>query len=395
MKNIKTFILFFLVMFVIGTDTFLISPLLPTLSKIYEIPTSISGWMVSAYALGYALFALIAGPISDGLDRKKVMTYGLIAFAVSTFLCGLAPSFQVMILCRLLAGISASFVTPQVWASIPVLVQPKEIVKAMGYATAGLSISQLIGLPIGSYLAAFSWHTPFFTIAVCSILLTVIIAIVLPHINISKNKNDEKKASISHIYIDLLKTPRATRYFLAYFIFQTGSFAAFTFIGSWFTRDFNLLVGGVGTAMISLGLGNTIGSLFGSNLSKKLGEPKALKLFLSCLIVLYFALPFANTLIVAEAILFAIYLINGCIFPVLMTIMQSLSSTARGTVSALANAAMYGGTTLGGIIGGFLFSHFNGFFGVSFFTSIIYILAMIIYFSTGIFKDKIANTAAN
>ena len=53
----------------------LISPLLTTLSSLYHIDTSISGWMVSAYAIGYALFALVSGPISDGRDRKKVMVY--------------------------------------------------------------------------------------------------------------------------------------------------------------------------------------------------------------------------------------------------------------------------------------------------------------------------------
>lgn len=114
----KYSIIFFLTMFLIGTDTFLISPLLPTLSNLYHIPTAISGWMVSAYAIGYAVFALFSGPISDGRDRKKVMTWGLLAFALSTFLCGFAFNFQLMLLFRLLAGISASFVTPQVWASI-------------------------------------------------------------------------------------------------------------------------------------------------------------------------------------------------------------------------------------------------------------------------------------
>lgn len=107
-------------MFLIGTDTFLISPLLPTLSSLYGISTSISGWMVSAYAIGYALFALISGPISDGLDRKKVMIWGLISFTISTFLCSFAMNFQLMLLFRFLAGVSASFVTPQIWASIPV-----------------------------------------------------------------------------------------------------------------------------------------------------------------------------------------------------------------------------------------------------------------------------------
>ncbi|PGD40780.1 hypothetical protein COM36_33315, partial [Bacillus toyonensis] len=72
--------------------------------------------MVSSYALGYAIFALIAGPISDGLNRKKVMIYGMIAFSVSTFLCGLAPNFWTMVIFRFIAGVSAAFVTPQVWA---------------------------------------------------------------------------------------------------------------------------------------------------------------------------------------------------------------------------------------------------------------------------------------
>ena len=123
-------------MFIIGTDTFLISPLLTTLSSLYHIDTSISGWMVSAYTIGYALFALVSGPISDGRDRKKVMVYGWVAFTISTFLCGFANSFALMFLFRFLAGISASFVTSQVWASIPVVVEKKNIVQVMGYATA-------------------------------------------------------------------------------------------------------------------------------------------------------------------------------------------------------------------------------------------------------------------
>lgn len=119
-------------MFIIGTDTFLISPLLTTLSSLYHIDTSISGWMVSAYTIGYALFALVSGPISDGRDRKKVMVYSCLAFTISTFLCGFANSFALMFLFRFLAGISASFVTSQVWASIPVVVEKKEYCSGNG-----------------------------------------------------------------------------------------------------------------------------------------------------------------------------------------------------------------------------------------------------------------------
>lgn len=382
----KIFILVFLIMFLIGTDTFLVSPLLPTLTETYGISASISGWLVSAYALGYALFALISGPMSDRLDRKKVMVGGLIAFSLSTFACGLAPTFQTMLLCRFLAGVSASFVTPQVWASIPIIVEPKNIVKTMGYASAGLSISQLVGIPIGSYLASYTWHTPFFTIATFSLLLLISIAILFPSIKAQQGV-DKEPLSLRKTYSGLLRTKGVVKYLFAYFVFQTGTFTSFTFIGSWFTRNFGLVLSGVGTAMIAIGLGNTIGSLYGNRIVKKLGEAKTLLYALPILVILYIVLPFAPNLLSAEIVLFVIFLTNGCVFPLLMAMLQSFTTTARGTASSLSNSAMYAGTTLGGIIGGFLFAGVTGFTGVSIFTAVVYFISIGLFYSSGVFQS--------
>ncbi|MTT31734.1 MFS transporter [Terrilactibacillus sp. BCM23-1] len=381
MKKIS--ILFFFITFVIGTDTFLVSPLLPTLRHTYHVSPDISGWLVSAYALGYVCFALIAGPISDGMDRKKIMIYGLMAFVMSTFLCGLASNFWLMIVFRFIAGISASFVTPQVWASIPHLVKSENIVRSMGYATAGLSISQVIGVPIGSYLAVSSWRIPFFSIAGAALILLFPIILMLPSI---PSVRQGKKQSLVSTYSQLFVTPRATKYFIAYFLFQLGNFASFSFIGSWFTKDFSLGVAEIGTAMFTLGVGNTIGSLFGSSVVKKLGEAKSLYVSLVVLAVLYAILPFSLNLIMAEIILTFIFLIGGFVFPVFMSTMQSLSITARGTISALSSATMYFGTTIGGIIGGILLSHFSGFIGVAWFTTLLYIFSLVVYRSSGLFN---------
>ena len=79
----------FFTMFAIGTDTFLVAPLLPLLQRELDVPLARAGWLVSAYALGYALFALVAGPVSDRHDRRRVILSGLAAFAVFTCACGL------------------------------------------------------------------------------------------------------------------------------------------------------------------------------------------------------------------------------------------------------------------------------------------------------------------
>lgn len=377
-------LMFFLTMFLIGTDTFLISPLLPTLSNLYGISTALSGWMVSAYAIGYAAFALISGPISDGRDRKKVMLWGLFAFSISTFACGFASSFPLMLLFRLLAGISASFVTPQVWASIPVVVKGPDIVKVMGYATAGLSVSQLVGIPIGSYLAVVSWHTPFFVISGAAILLLILNLVALPELEIGKREH----FSFLKTYTNVFHNSLALQYLFAYFVFQAGSFTAITFISTWFTRDFGLTLTGIGTAMIAIGAGNLIGSLFGGQMAAHLSLEKALLFELLALIVLYLSLPWVHTFWLAETMLTAVFLFNGFIFPLFMTTLQGTATNARSTISSLSNAAMYLGETLAGIVGGILFKQFHGYFGISIFAAIMILIALWLYMRSGIFRKQ-------
>jgi predicted MFS family arabinose efflux permease len=115
-----------------------------------------AGWMIGAYTLGSAIFALIAGPLSDGWNRKSVLVCGLLGFAVSTMLCGFAYSFWSMCLFRFVAGISAAFTAPQVWASIPAVMPAAKISKTMGIAFSGLAASQALGVPNGSWLAVSS-----------------------------------------------------------------------------------------------------------------------------------------------------------------------------------------------------------------------------------------------
>lgn len=109
---------------------------------------------------------------------------------------------------RLLAGISAAFASPQVWAAIPQLVQPHKVLKAMGVATAGLAFSQMLGVPIGSYLATAGWQTPFMVIGCCTFLIVIWTAVLLPALPPSIQK--QKAPSIRNRYRSLLQgsTPK-------------------------------------------------------------------------------------------------------------------------------------------------------------------------------------------
>ncbi|HDR8178449.1 MULTISPECIES: MFS transporter [Bacillus cereus group] len=368
---------FFMIMFMIGTDTFLISPLLPTLQQVYHVSTELSGWMVSSYALGYAGFALVAGPISDGLNRKKVMVLGMSFFAISTFFCGIAPSFLWMLTFRFLAGVSAAFVSPQVWASIPLLIEKKQIVKAIGVATAGLSISQILGLPLGAYLATIHYTIPFYFIGILSALLVILIYVVLPEIQ-SVHIGGNKKAILQR-YKQLLTDSKVSLSYFAYFVFQTGNFAAFSFFGVWLSIQFGLQVDEVGTAMLVLGLGNLIGNIFGPRIVNKIGYNLSFYGGIIFTAVLYVLLPHVKNIVLVELLFFALFFVTGILFVLMMRHLQNMSSVARGTGAALANASMYIGQMIGAAIAGMLFAISHNFILIGSFTALLYIGALFLF----------------
>ncbi|RUS45658.1 MFS transporter [Cohnella sp. AR92] len=361
--------LFFLIMFMIGTDTFLVSPLLPTLQAEFGVSTESAGWMLSAYALGSALFALIAGPLSDGWNRRIVLLCGLTAFSICTFLCGFANGFWTMCLFRLLAGVSAAFTAPQVWASIPSVMPPQRIARTMGLAFSGLAASQAFGVPIGSWLASGGWSVPFWTIGCASLLLAVFAFFALP----SMPASAESTASVGSIlrrYVPLARSGRARAGFSAYLLLHLGSGAAFAFSGKWLADSFGLSVGRIGTAMIFLGLGSLLGSTLSSLAARKLGSGVAVAVAMTGAIALYALLPRLTVVSAATAVYFAIFMLLGIVFPLVMGALTSLNASLRGTISSLANATMNGANTLGAWLAGLMFVHLGGYSAIGIFAAV-------------------------
>lgn len=382
MKHRQLSLLFFLVMFVIGTDTFLVSPLLPTLTRYYGITTSLSGFIVSAYAIGYMLSALLIGPISDRHDRKKILVGGLVVFTVATASCGLANTFAWMLITRFVAGVAAATTGPQIWAAIPVLFPRQQVVKVMGYATAGLAVAQIVGVPLGSYLAVWSWRFPFFFVGAIALILTLLVMRLMPSLN------DAKAAPASEsIYRQLIGNHPVMKLLAAYLLFQTANFCGFAFIGTWFAKSFNLSVGAIGSFILLIGVGQFVGSLLGSRLVTWLGQPHAFLLEFILFIIGYVVLPFANSPLAATIILALIYTIGGALLPLFMSTLQEHAGSARSTISALANAVMYLGEAIGGVIGGVLIKQFAGFSGIATFTAVVAVLAMLLYAQQGYFKQ--------
>ena len=352
----KLSLLGFAVMFLIGSDTFVVAPLLPSLAKAFDVSTTQSGWLVSVYAIGYALTGLLSGPISDRGNRRIILTLGMVVFALATAACAVSPGFWTMFIFRFITGGAAAIAAPQVWAMIPTLVGPDQqhVLRVMGYTTAGLSIAQVVGVPLGSLLAIIDWRIIFPIIGVCSLGLTVTLWYQIPDLH-------PTAAAKKVPYLTLLHAPQAFTRFLSYLAYTLAFFTVFTYAPTW-------LEDGLGTSKVTValivlagGIGNTIGSLFGVRLTGRMTPAQAIYLSAVVMGIAYLVLAASPAPIVVGLVFLPLFACGGAMLSVRMLHLQQLDSSARGTISTLTSAVMYLGTTVAGIIGGPLLTLTNDF----------------------------------
>lgn len=83
---------FFIAVFIVGLDSFIISSLLPTIATAFSTKVANVGFGVTVYAIFYAVGAPIIAPFSERLPRKMMIVTGLLLFTIATFLCGTATN---------------------------------------------------------------------------------------------------------------------------------------------------------------------------------------------------------------------------------------------------------------------------------------------------------------
>ncbi len=107
-----------LTMFLVGTELFVMSPLLPLLAADYHISATSAGLSVTVFSLTYMVSAPIFGYLSDRIGRRRVLISSLITFAGANLLTASAAGLPWLLAVRLLAGAAAAGVSPSIYALV-------------------------------------------------------------------------------------------------------------------------------------------------------------------------------------------------------------------------------------------------------------------------------------
>jgi DHA2 family multidrug resistance protein-like MFS transporter len=131
---------------------------LPTMQQDLDASASELQWIVDAYAVLFAGLLLTAGALGDRFGRKRALIGGLVVFAVSALLGGLATGATQVIASRALMGVGAAFIMPATLSIITSIFPPHERGKAIaiwaGFAGAGASLGPIV---TGGLLEGFWW----------------------------------------------------------------------------------------------------------------------------------------------------------------------------------------------------------------------------------------------
>jgi predicted MFS family arabinose efflux permease len=331
-------------LFFIGTDLFVVSPLLPLIARDYGVPPSLAGLSVTAFALSYMVAAPFLGHLADRIGRRPVLTGCLFAFGAANLLSAAAGTLPALATARLLAGAAAAGVTPSIYALIGDCAPPRQRGTWLAVAVSGLLMSLSLGAPMGALMGArFGWPAVFAGFALLSIPLLWLNLRVWPAFS-SRPAGEAAQPEPAF--------GAAAQRLLLTMLWSTALYGMYTYLGT------GLDGAGFDTARIAetiflYGAGAVVGNLLGGLLADRFGSRTVVATSLAGIIVGFIALrlaimgvlPIGATLAVASAL-------AQLFFPAQQAGLAADFPRRRATLLAWNNAALFFGISLGSLVGG-------------------------------------------
>src|SRR5687768_5632222 len=155
-------ILLALTQFTVVLDFMVMSPLGDMLMKSMSLTTSQFGFAVSAYAFSAGISGLLTAGFADRYDRKKLLLFFYTGFIAGTLLCGLANTYPLLLVARIITGLFGGVIGSISMAIITDLFPLEQRGRTMGFIQMGFGASQVLGIPVSLYLANhWGWQSPF------------------------------------------------------------------------------------------------------------------------------------------------------------------------------------------------------------------------------------------
>ncbi|WP_420963751.1 MFS transporter [Brucella sp. IR073] len=167
--------------FAIGTTEFISVGILPTIADGLSVTIALAGLVASAYALGVTISAPIMTALTSHLPRKPLLLGTMIVFTLGNVLAAMAPTFEVLLLARVLTALGHGIFFGIGSIIAADLVAPERRASAIALMFSGFTVAIVTGVPLGTFIGQqFGWRATFWAVAALGILALAMSAALLP-----------------------------------------------------------------------------------------------------------------------------------------------------------------------------------------------------------------------
>jgi predicted MFS family arabinose efflux permease len=346
-----------LVNFASTSQVLLVSPLLPRIGEELDIEPAWRGTLIGAYGLMAACSALVAGPISDRVGRRKILLVGTAWMVVALGLHALATSFGALLAVRAAAGMAGGILAGASVAYVGDYFPYERRGRANGWVMSGFALGQVAGIPIGTLLGGrLGFRVPFVGFAVMLLLAWLLIWRFLPAPPVALAR-ELGLGSAFRKYRALLLRPDTRAAAAMYLLTFVGVSLHIAYLPSWLEQQFVADADQIASLFLVGGAAATVTNPLAGRLSDRYGR-KILILAAAAL----FALASASTpyLVRSFAVAYPVFFFTMVAASLRIPPTQSLVSglvpaEERGSLLSLGSALGQGGFALGGALAGLLF----------------------------------------
>ena len=332
--------------FGIGLTEFVIAGLLPEVAADFGVSEATAGWLISGYALSVAVGAVGLTAGVTRLPRKPVLLGLMVLFIVGNLLSAVAGTYAVMLAGRVVAALchGAFFGIGSVVAAS--LVEPAKKAGAIALMFGGLTIANVLGVPLGTLLGQqLGWRSTFWAITAIGVAAFAAIAVLVPGTRAEDpgNLRHELRAfRHAQVWLSLAMTVLGFG----------GMFGAFTYIAYTLTEVSGFASGAVPWLLVLFGAGLFVGNLLGGR-AANVDVPRTLLVVLAGLTVVMagFALT-ASSQVATVAALVLMGAFGFATVPGLQMRIMTYAGAAPTLASGTNIAAFNIGNALGAWLGG-------------------------------------------
>ena len=167
-------------------DTTVVNVSLPHIAGSLSVSVDEAAWALTSYLVANAVILPMTGWLASRFGRKRILITAVFGFTAASFLCGLAPSLSVLILCRILQGATGGALQPLSQAVMLEAFPPRDRGKAMAFWGLGIVVAPMLGPMIGGWLTDnWSWRWVFYInlpVGLASIVMTRLFIFDPPYI---------------------------------------------------------------------------------------------------------------------------------------------------------------------------------------------------------------------